>query len=232
MIDIRRGSERGRTHTDWLDSYHSFSFGDYFSAERLNFGVLRVINDDRIAPGGGFPTHGHRDMEIITYVLEGALEHKDSLGNGSVVRAGDVQRMSAGTGIRHSEFNPSRTEPVHFLQIWIEPRCVGMPPSYEQTPVPDSDKLDRLRLIACPDGAAGSLKILQDARVYTSLLGAGRSVEYPLEPGRSAYVHIACGSLRLNRAPLEAGDAAAVNDEANVVIEAIEPAELLLFDLP
>jgi hypothetical protein len=231
-INIRPAKERGHADHGWLDTWHTFSFSDYYDPRFMGFRGLRVINEDVVAPGRGFPTHGHRDMEIITYVLHGALEHRDSLGTGSIIRPGDVQRMSAGTGVRHSEANPSRTESVHLLQIWIEPASAGIEPSYEQKVFADDDKRDRLRLVASPDGADGSVTIHQDARVYATLLGPGRQVVYRLAPGRHAWVHVARGSLTLNGERLSAGDGAAISAEPTATLVGEQDAEALLFDLP
>jgi redox-sensitive bicupin YhaK (pirin superfamily) len=232
MIALRKSSERGLTRLDWLDSRHSFSFGDYYDPAHMGFGPLRVINEDRVAPGKGFPTHGHRDMEIITYVLEGELRHKDSLGSGSLIRPGDVQRMSAGQGVAHSEYNPSDRNPVHFLQIWIEPKFRGIAPGYAQREFPAEEKRGRLRVVASPDGRDGSVPIHQDATVLAALLEPGAAVDYPLAPGRRAYLHLARGKLRVNGEPLETGDGAAVTGAAGLSVAALEDSEVLLFDLP
>ncbi len=231
MITRRAANERGHTVWDWLDSYHTFSFGDYYDPKHMGFRALRVINEDRVKPGAGFGTHAHRDMEIITYVLEGALEHEDSLGNGSVIRPGDGQRMSAGTGIRHSEFNDSQTEPVHFLQIWILPEREGLPPSYEQKAFPVEEKRGRLRLIAAPDGREGAVTVHQDVNLYVMVLEPCESVNYRLAPGRQAWVQVARGAVTLNGVALGQGDGAAVGQEESLQIQAAEPAEALLFDL-
>ena len=231
-MEIRRGGERGHAQHGWLDSFHSFSFADYYDAEHMGFGPLRVINEDRVQPGMGFGTHGHRDMEIITYVLAGRLEHKDSIGTGSVIAPGDVQAMSAGRGVRHSEFNPSPVEQTHFLQIWIEPDVTGIEPRYQQTRIPDDEKRGRLRLIASPDGADGSVTIHQDARVYAGLVTGDEAVRHPLAPGRRAYVHIVRGGARVNETALSAGDAAKVEREPTVRVDHGDNAEILLFDLP
>lgn len=232
MIEIRKAGERGHANHGWLDTWHSFSFADYFDPEHMGFSVLRVINDDRIAPGGGFPSHRHRDMEIITYLLHGALEHKDSMGNGSVIRPGEVQRMSAGTGVMHSEFNASSTERVHLLQIWIEPEQRGIAPSYEQKVFPASEKRHRLRLVASPDGSDGSISINQDARLYATLLGAGEDVTYAPPAARRGYVHLAKGRLEINGIELEAGDGAKIVDENIKLLGLVAGSEALLFDLP
>jgi quercetin 2,3-dioxygenase len=231
-IMIRPAHERGHADHGWLDTWHTFSFSEYYDPRFMGFRALRVINEDFVAPGRGFPTHGHRDMEIITYVLEGALEHRDSLGTGSVIRPGDVQRMSAGTGVRHSEANPSKTEPLHLLQIWIEPAKTGIEPGYEQRAFTDEDKRGRLRLVASPDGAEGSVTIHQDARVYATVLGPGQQVVHRLGTGRHAWVHAARGSLRLGDQHLGAGDGAAVSAETTVTLVGEQNAEALLFDLP
>ena len=231
-MEIRHAGERGHAQHGWLDSYHSFSFADYYDPGHMGFGPLRVINEDRVQPGMGFGTHGHRDMEIITYVLAGRLEHKDSIGTGSVIAPGDVQAMSAGRGVRHSEFNPSPVEPTHFLQIWLEPDVTGVEPRYQQTRISDNDKRGRLRLIASPDGAEGSVSIHQDARVYAALVTGDEAVTHALAPGRRAYVHIVRGGARVNGAALSAGDAAKLERESTVRIDRGEDAEILLFDLP
>jgi redox-sensitive bicupin YhaK (pirin superfamily) len=228
---IRRGNERGTTDFGWLDSRHTFSFGDYHDPNHERFRTLRVINDDRVAPGGGFPTHPHRDMEILTCVLSGQLEHRDSMGNGEVIHAGEWQAMTAGTGITHSEFNPSSTEPVHLLQIWIYPDRRGHTPGYQQRLFADAEKAGKLRLVASPDGAGGSLVIHQDARVYQSKLAAGQSVTHVLAPGRAVFVHVATGAAAVNGAKLAAGDAVAVEGESTISIRNEEPGEVLVFDL-
>ena len=230
MIEIRKSEERGQADHGWLRSYHSFSFADYHDAEHMGFGHLRVINEDRIQPGTGFGTHGHRDMEIISYVLEGELAHKDSMGNGSTIVPGDVQRMSAGKGVLHSEFNHAQ-DVTHFLQIWIEPRVTGIPPSYEQKHFDAASKRGRLRLVASPDGREGSVTIHQDAFVYAALLdGADRAI-HKLRPGRRAYLHVARGKLTANGQPLEAGDALKATNTPEIPLEKGEGAEVLLFDL-
>ena len=231
MIALRRSQDRGHANHGWLDSYHTFSFAGYYDPEEMGFGTLRVINEDRVAPGMGFGTHPHRDMEIISYVLEGELAHKDSMGTGSVIRPGDVQKMSAGTGVSHSEFNPSAQKPVHFLQIWIEPDKRGVKPSYEQQTFSAEQKKGRLRLIASPDGADGSVKIHQDALVYASVLDGDDAVTYALPGGRSAYVHVARGSVRLNGTALATGDGAKINAEREIRLSNGEDAEVLLFDM-
>jgi redox-sensitive bicupin YhaK (pirin superfamily) len=231
MITIRKASERGRTHTDWLDSRHTFAFGDYYDARFLGFRSLRVINDDRVAPGAGFGMHPHRDMEILTWVLSGALQHRDSLGSGSVIRPGDLQRMTAGTGIRHSEINPSDTEPVHFLQVWLLPEKTGLAPGYEQRNYPPSERRGRLLHIAGKRGNDGAISIRQDVDVYATLLDKGESVTHQLTPGRHAWLHVATGVLTLNGQELSAGDGAAVSETDKLTLSANEPAEALLFDL-
>jgi redox-sensitive bicupin YhaK (pirin superfamily) len=231
MITIRHSNERGGGDYGWLKTHHTFSFNDYWDEKWMGFRSLRVINEDFVAPGGGFPTHPHRDMEIITYILDGALEHRDSMGNGSVIRPGDVQRMSAGTGVLHSEFNPSRKDPVHLLQIWIEPSVKGIRPGYEQKHYPEQERRGRLRLIASPDGADGSVTIHQDARVYATLLADGEVVEHELAPGRKAYVHVATGSAVVNGEELQGGDAAKVTGEQHIAVQGRNAAEVMLFDL-
>jgi redox-sensitive bicupin YhaK (pirin superfamily) len=231
MITLRRSEERGHAEHGWLDSYHTFSFASYYDPHHMGFGALRVINEDRVQPGQGFGTHPHRDMEIISYVLSGALEHKDSMGTGSVIRPGDVQRMSAGTGVTHSEFNGSRSELVHFLQIWIVPEERNLRPSYEQKRFTDEDKRGKLRLIASRDGRDGSVTIHQDASLYATILGAGQEVRHRLAPGRSAWVHVARGEIAIDGKVLRAGDAAAVTDQGEVVLEGHGEGEALLFDL-
>ena len=232
MIQVRKSEARGHANHGWLDSHHTFSFADYHDPEHVQFSVLRVINEDRVAPGAGFPTHGHRDMEIVSYVLEGALEHKDSLGTGSVIRPGDVQRMSAGTGVRHSEYNASKSELVHFLQIWILPKTNGIAPGYEQKHFTPADLSGRLRLIASPDGNEGSVTIHQDARLYAAKLDGTMSVLHALPAGRCAYVHVARGSVVLNGTPLAAGDGARIENETQLRLEQGRDAEVLVFDLP
>jgi len=232
MLNHRKAEERGRANLGWLDSRHTFSFGHYHDPEHMGIGPLRVINDDRVAAGGGFPTHPHSNMEIISYVLEGGLAHRDSIGTGSVIRPGDVQRMSAGTGVRHSEFNGSPTEPVHFLQIWIEPAARDIAPGYEQKAFGDADKRDRLRLVASPDGAEGSVTIHQDARVYATRLEAGREVVHRLAPGRHAWVQVTRGALMVGPERLGHGDGAAISGEGAVTLTGEQDAEALLFDLP
>jgi hypothetical protein len=231
MVEIRKAQERGYADHGWLKSYHSFSFADYFDAKYVEFGALRVINEDRVAAGQGFGTHAHRDMEIISYVLEGKMEHKDSIGTGSIIEPGDVQRMSAGSGVRHSEFNPSPSEPVHFLQIWIQPNVRGIPPSYEQKRFGPEEKRGRLRLIASPDARDGSVTIHQHAQVYAGLFDGDERATHTLAPGRRAYVHVARGSISVNGQSLAAGDAAKIVDAAAVTLERGANAEVILFDL-
>jgi redox-sensitive bicupin YhaK (pirin superfamily) len=232
MIEIRKSEERGRAHHGWLQSQHSFSFADYYDPRHQGFGPLLVINEDRVAAGAGFGTHGHRDMEIISYVLDGALEHKDSMGTGSVLHYGDVQRMSAGSGVRHSEFNGSKTEQVHFLQIWIQPNVGGIPPSYEEKHFPVEEKQGKLRLIASGDGREGSVLIHQDASLYATILNGDDKAEHALQPGRLAYVHVIRGSVEVNGVALKGGDALKLTDEKGITLAKAEAAELLLFDLP
>lgn len=231
MLTVRKAAERGHAQHGWLDSHHTFSFADYYDAAHMGFRALRVINEDRVEPGRGFGAHGHREMEIISYVLEGALRHDDSTGNGSVIRPGDVQRMSAGTGVRHSERNASTSEPVHFLQIWIVPSVRGVAPSYEQKTFPESEKRGRLRLVASPDGADGSLSLYADARLHAGLFEAGERAELALAPGRAGWVQVARGRVRVNGVELAAGDGAALETEPSLRIEGVEDAEVLVFDL-
>jgi redox-sensitive bicupin YhaK (pirin superfamily) len=231
MITIRKAQERGHFDLGWLNTYHTFSFDQYFDPNHMGFRSLRVINEDFVQPGQGFPTHGHRDMEIVTYILQGALEHRDSMGNGSIIRPGDAQRMSAGTGVRHSEANPSPDAPVHLLQIWILPNEKNLQPEYEEKKFSDDDKRNRLRLIVSPSGEEGSVRIHQDSKVYASLLEKDREVNRPLENGRSAWLQVAAGSVVLNDLSLAQGDGAAVSQESNLRIRAQDPAEVLLFDL-
>jgi redox-sensitive bicupin YhaK (pirin superfamily) len=230
-ISIRPAEERGHADFGWLKSRHSFSFGQYHDPRHMGFGPLRVINDDRVAPGAGFGMHPHRDMEIITIVLDGALEHKDSLGTGSVIRPGDVQKMSAGSGIRHSEFNPSPTEPVHFLQIWIEPAELGVTPAYAQAHFPASERQGRLRLVASPDGSDGSLPLHQDARLYRTRLAPGETVGHTTTAERRLWLQVATGSVALQGTTLGAGDGAAIEGETSLELTGIEDSEVLLFDL-
>ncbi len=231
MIEIRKSSERGYADHGWLRSYHTFSFADYYDPQHMGFGSLRVINEDRVKPGTGFGTHGHRDMEIISYVLEGALAHKDSMGNGSTIVPGDVQRMSAGTGVMHSEFNHAPDGTTHFLQIWIEPSERGIAPGYEQKHFDDASKRGRLKLVASPDGRDGSVRIHQDAYLYAALLGKDDRLAHKLTGGRRAYVHVARGKVTVNGQPLEAGDALKATQTPEITLERGEGAEVLLFDL-
>jgi redox-sensitive bicupin YhaK (pirin superfamily) len=231
MITIRKSEDRGHFDFGWLDTFHTFSFDQYYDPAHVHFRSLRVINEDRVQPGHGFPTHSHRDMEIITYILAGALEHRDSMGNGSVIRPGDVQRMSAGAGVSHSEFNPSETEPVHLLQIWILPQRHGLPPSYEEKHFSDRERRGRLRLIAASDGRQGSVTIHQDAQVYATVLDAGQTAVHALDEHRSAWLQVARGTIRLNEVELKQGDGAAIRSESELKIAAHDQAEVLLFDL-
>jgi hypothetical protein len=238
MITLRKSADRGYADHGWLKSFHSFSFADYYDPAHMGVGNLRVINEDRIAPGTGFGTHGHRDMEIVSYVLDGALAHKDSMGNGTegganagVIRPGDVQRMSAGTGVRHSEFNHAADQTTHFLQIWILPRQAGIQPGYEQKHFDAADKRGRLALVASPDGRDGSVTIHADASIRAALLDGAERLEHPIDPGRITYVHAVRGSLRVNDHVLHAGDAARLDNESKLVLEAGDAAEVLVFDL-
>ena len=231
MISVRRADDRGVAKRGWLDSRHTFSFGGYQDPDHMGFGTLRVINEDVIQPGQGFGTHGHQDMEIVTYILDGALEHKDSIGNGSVLRPGEVQRMSAGTGIEHSEFNPSPTDPVHLLQIWIVPERKGLEPGYEQKSFPEPGRRGTLRLVGARDGRDGAVTIHQDVDLYATILEDGADVTHPLRPGRKAWVQVARGAVRLNGQPLSQGDGAAVSDEGTLTFTGTPDAEVLLFDM-
>ena len=231
MITIRKAEDRGHFDFGWLNTYHTFSFGDYYDPKHTRFGTLRVINEDFVQPGHGFPTHGHRDMEIVTYILEGALQHRDSMGTGSIIRRGDAQRMSAGTGVTHSEANPSSDEPVHLLQIWIFPREQGSQPDYEEKKFSDDEKRNRLRLIVSPDGSEGSVRIHQDAKIFASVLDPGQQVEHALADGRDAWLQVAAGSVSVNDNPLKQGDGAGIRKESKITITATEAAEILLFDL-
>lgn len=232
MITLRRSEERGHANHGWLKSAHTFSFAGYYDPAHMGFGPLRVINDDHIGAGRGFGTHGHRNMEIITYVLDGAVAHKDSMGNGSTIRPGDVQRMSAGTGVQHSEFNPDAANSTHLLQIWIEPSKMEVEPGYEEKHFAPEDKRGRLRLVASPDAAEGSVAIHQDARLFAGLFDGDEAATLPLERGRRAWVHVAEGKVTVNGQVLSAGDALALEDEAEVSIAQGEGAEVLVFDLP
>ena len=231
MIAVRRAGERGHFDHGWLDTYHTFSFADYYDERHMGFRDLRVVNEDRVAPGHGFPTHSHRDMEILSWVLEGELEHRDSMGNGSVIRPGELQRMTAGTGVRHSERNPSPSEGLHFLQIWILPERSGLAPGYEQKAFPAAERLDKLREIASPDARAGSLTIHQDVRVFVASWSGEERVDHALAPDRHAWVQVARGSLEVNGRPLEAGDGAAISGEKRVELAGTKGAEALVFDL-
>jgi hypothetical protein len=231
MINIRKSNERGHADHGWLNTRFSFSFADYYDPQYEQFRTLRVMNDDRVAGGGGFPTHPHRDMEIVTYVLEGALAHKDSMGNGSTIRPGDVQYMSAGTGVAHSEFNASDTDTVHLYQIWMFPDKKSYTPAYDQKHFSVDDKRGKLRLVVSPDGRDGSVKIRQDNELYATVLGAGERVKHELKPDRHAYVQVAKGSVTLNGKQLETGDGAAISAEKSIELTGVNDAEVLLFDL-
>jgi redox-sensitive bicupin YhaK (pirin superfamily) len=231
MIRIRKAEDRGHFDFGWLNTYHTFSFDQYYDPEHMSFRTLRVINEDRVKPGVGFPTHSHRDMEIVTYILEGALRHQDSMGNGSVIRPGDVQRMTAGTGVSHSEFNPSKEEPVHLLQIWIMPKQRNLPPGYEQKAFSEEERRGKLCLIASQDGGKGSVAINQDASIYASILAPGETLEHKLGANRHAWVQVARGAVSVNGEGLEQGDGAALSEETVVRIDGQEPGEILLFDL-
>jgi redox-sensitive bicupin YhaK (pirin superfamily) len=231
MIVVRKSAERGRANHGWLDSRHTFSFADYYDPKHMGFRALRVINEDRVNPGQGFGTHAHRDMEIISYVLEGQLAHRDSMGTGSVIRPGDVQRMSAGTGVRHSEMNPSATAGVHFFQIWILPERQGIEPSYQQKAFEDAEKRGRFRLVAAGDGRDGAITVHQDVDLYAGLFDGGDRASVSLRPGRHAWIQVARGEITVNGQVLDAGDGAAVSDETALAIVVSAPAEVLLFDL-
>jgi quercetin 2,3-dioxygenase len=231
MMEIRKSADRGYADHGWLRSFHTFSFADYQDPAHMGFGALRVINEDRVQPGMGFGTHGHRDMEIISYVLDGALEHKDSMGNGSVIRPGDVQRMSAGTGVRHSEFNASKSAVVHFLQVWIQPNVTGIAPGYEEKHFDAASKRGKLKLVASPDGRDGSVKIHQDALLYAALVDGAEKVTHTLPAGRRAYVHLARGGISVNGQVLAAGDAVKLLGEPVITLDKGQEAEVLLFDL-
>jgi redox-sensitive bicupin YhaK (pirin superfamily) len=232
MIQLRKAADRGHAHHGWLNTWYSFSFADYFDPDFISYSALRVINEDRIAPGAGFPTHSHRDMEIITYMLQGALEHKDSMGNGSVIRPGDVQRMSAGKGVSHSEFNASDKEEAHLLQIWMEPSKQGIEPGYEQKSFSNIEKSGQFRLLASPDGEAGSVIIHQDARLYATLLDSQEEVDFSPLGGRRLYLHLARGQVELNGVRMDQGDAARITDETIHLLGLAVGSEALLFDLP
>jgi quercetin 2,3-dioxygenase len=232
MIALRRGRDRGHANHGWLDSHHSFSFADYYDPAHMGFSVLRVINEDHIAPGMGFGTHPHRDMEIVTFVLEGALKHEDSMGNGSIIRPGDVQRMTAGTGVTHSEFNVSKTDPVHLLQIWLLPAERNLTPSYEQKSFSEAERQSQLRVIASPDGRKGSVTLHQDASIYAGVLGEDDTLEYRFAAGRRGYLQVAQGDLVLDGHLLRAGDAARISQADRISLGSPKRAEILLFDLP
>jgi redox-sensitive bicupin YhaK (pirin superfamily) len=231
MIRVRRAHDRLHTNIGWLDSWHTFSFGEHYDPEHVQFRALRVINEDRVAAGAGFPTHPHRDMEILSYVLEGALEHKDSMGTGSTIRPGEVQRMTAGTGVRHSEYNPQPDAPTHFLQIWLLPERDGLAPGYEQRAFSAEERRGRLRLVASHDGENGAITVHQDVKLYTTLLDEGQTVKHPIASGRHAWVQVARGGVTLGAEKLRAGDGAAVSDERELALRADEPSEVLVFDL-
>ncbi len=232
MLEVRRSAERAYYDHGWLKTRHTFSFGEYRDPRWEGFGVLRVINEDRVAPGEGFGKHGHRDMEILTFILAGALQHQDSLGNGSVIRPGDVQRMSAGTGVTHSEFNASASEPVHFLQLWILPQRPRLPPGYEQRHFPDAQRRGRLCLIAAPDGAQGAVRINQDVRLYCGLFDGAETATLPIAPGRRAWLQLARGTLQVQGTALEAGDGAFTREPGELTLHGGAGAEVLVFDLP
>jgi len=232
MITLRKAHERGNANHGWLNSYHTFSFANYYDPEHMGFGPLRVINDDTVAGGEGFPSHPHRDMEIISYVIDGALEHKDSMGNGSIIKPGDVQRMSAGRGVVHSEYNASKTDSVHFLQIWIIPERAGLPSGYEQKFFSEEDKRGRLRLVASPDGAEGSVRLAQDARLFATVLDAeSKAVTHTIPAARKGWLHVVKGSAELNGQHLEAGDGVTIDGEEQLTISSKDKGELLLFDM-
>ena len=231
MITIRKSEERGHFDFGWLDTYHTFSFDQYYDPAHMHFRHLRVINEDRVAPGQGFPTHSHRDMEIITYILSGALQHQDSMGNGSIIRPGDVQRMTAGRGVSHSEFNASKTEPVHLLQIWILPNARDLTPGYEEKSFSRDERHGRLQLVASENGEDGAVRIHQDTSVYASILDASETVSHSFDENRYGWVQVARGSIDLNGVELKQGDGAAISEETSVKLSAREPAEILLFDL-
>ncbi|HEV2607799.1 MAG TPA: pirin family protein [Xanthomonadaceae bacterium] len=232
MILLRRAGERGHANHGWLDSHHTFAFADYHDPQWMGFGPLRVINEDRVAAGGGFPPHRHANMEIISYVIEGALQHRDSIGNGSVIVPGDVQCMSAGSGIEHNEFNVSKDQPVHFLQVWIQPNRINAAPTYAQQHYPVAARRGVLRLVASPDGADGSLAIRLDARVYASVLAPGEAVAHAIGAGRRAWVQVVRGALSLNELSLAAGDGVGISEATQLALQASADCELLLFDLP
>jgi len=231
MIKVRKSNERGHADLGWLNTRCTFSFAEYYDPKHVQFRTLRVMNDDRVAGGGGFPMHPHRDMEIVTYVLEGALEHRDSMGNGSVIKPGDIQYMSAGTGVTHSEFNASKTEPVHLYQIWMFPEAQGLKPAYDQKNFSETEKRGKLRVIASPDGRDGSVKIRQNNELFATVLGKGESVKHDLQADRHAYVQVARGSVKLNGKELTEGDGAAISAEKSLELVGVNDAEVLLFDL-
>jgi redox-sensitive bicupin YhaK (pirin superfamily) len=231
MIQVRKAAERGHFDHGWLDTYHTFSFGEYYDPAHMGFRSLRVINDDRVDPGQGFGMHGHRDMEIVTYVLEGSLQHKDSMGNGSIIKPGELQRMTAGTGVRHSEFNPSDKEGVHLYQIWLLPERKGLEPSYEELALDEEEKRGRFRLVASPNGADGSLTIHQDARLYLATLLPGQKIAHQIERGRAAWLQVLRGTVNVLGNDLSAGDGVAVTDENAIAVQATASSEVLLFDL-
>ena len=232
MLAMRKADDRGHASHGWLDSYHTFSFGGYYDPQHMGVSNLRVINDDTVAPGGGFAEHGHNDMEIISYVLDGALEHKDSMGNGSVIRPGDIQRMSAGTGVTHSEYNHSASEPVHFLQIWLQPNAVGVEPSYDQRHFPVEERRGRWILLASPDGWDGSIATYQDALMFGTLLAPGETLEYGFDADRQGYLHLARGKLQVGQVTLNQGDGLKIQKHELLELKGIEDADVLLFDLP
>jgi redox-sensitive bicupin YhaK (pirin superfamily) len=232
MLAMRKAGDRGHANHGWLDSYHTFSFGSYHDPQQMGISNLRVINDDTVAPRGGFAEHGHSDMEIVSYVLDGALEHRDSMGNGSVIRPGDVQRMSAGTGVTHSEYNPSSSEPVHFLQIWLEPNAMGVEPGYAQKHFPLDDRRGRWVLLVSPDGRDGSIAANQDALLFGTLLAAGESLDYRFDGDRKGYLHVARGKVRVGNVALHSGDGLKIQKQDALQLAGIDAAELLLFDLP
>ena len=232
MLAMRKADDRGHANHGWLDSYHTFSFGAYYDAQHMGVSNLRVINDDTVAPGGGFAEHGHNDMEIISYVLDGALEHKDSMGNGSVIRPGDVQRMSAGTGVTHSEYNHSSVEPVHFLQIWLQPNALGVDPSYDQKHFPVDDRCGRWVLLVSPDGRDGSIATQQDALMFGTLLAPSETLNYRFDTDRQGYLHLARGRLQVGNVTLQQGDGIRFQKHELLELVGIEDAEVLLFDLP
>jgi redox-sensitive bicupin YhaK (pirin superfamily) len=231
MITLRPAGSRGHFDFGWLDTHHTFSFGEYFDPEQEQFHALRVLNEDRVQPGKGFGTHGHRDMEILTWVLSGALEHRDSLGTRGIIRPGEAQVMSAGTGIRHSEFNASATEPVHFLQIWLLPERQGLAPRYDQVAFPEADLRNHLRIIASPDGAGGSVKLFQDVKVFAARLDAGQEVQATIPPGRAGFLQMVAGSVSLNGTPMQAGDGARIEGEPSITVVAGASSEILFFEL-